>query len=592
MATSELGIIDGQKDMRAMEGPWVFDEDDWLLIAMLQDPIYCAELLFNDPLNYAYSGCYHVRDYQYPLFRPIHNYQTFPCARDVGKTESIKARAVSHAFKRLGEGMLITAPELIHLEPLTQQIESRILETRLTRDFLKTDNQKTGFTHKPFQCDFADGTQIIGRIPKISGTGVKGQHVPDLIVEEAQDYPPNGWTEVFPTVLKDHVGPDGQPDYTFHCYGVHSAGRGGKFGEIASGGEFRVTAITAPMKPSWNGQEKRGAAAMYGGTNSPDYRRNMLGEPGTSYSQFFVTSHLMACMDQDSESKYNTQVFKEQQLSAEELPNLLPPGGDVGELLDLPENLGQQVYCGMDVGLVTDPTVITIWAVLPDEKRTPRLTLVRMIFAWRFTEGQIRQLTYRIARQYGQTLRAFGQDITGLGLPLYQAAASDEQCPKHLKEVMEGYVFNAKVPVAVDPDFVSEQGDKLIDQYGHMVEVVHNKWTGGDQLVAKMTMIEASTRYLRGFVDEGFLRLPFHQKLIKDFQGETTERIRAMAGVKKKPNAFHMLDSSRAMAMAYKQGEVDEQVYVKPTGPVLDKAINVAGGIAEQGMQISAPTGL
>jgi hypothetical protein len=57
-------------------------------------------------------------DYQYPLFRPDDNYEGFPCARSVGKTESIKARAVSHAFKRQGEDMLITAPELIHLMPL------------------------------------------------------------------------------------------------------------------------------------------------------------------------------------------------------------------------------------------------------------------------------------------------------------------------------------------------------------------------------------------------------------------------------------------------------------------------------------------
>ncbi len=95
-----------------------------------------------------------------------------------------------------------------------------------------------------------------------------------------------------------------------------------------------------------------------------------------------------------------------------------------------------------------------------------------------------------------------------------------------------------------------------------------------------MTMIEASTRYLRGFVDEGFLLLPFHDKLIADFQGETEQRVKAMAGVKKKPSAFHMLDAARAMAMAYKQGEIEEKVYSRKHEPVLDRAVNVSPAYA------------
>jgi hypothetical protein len=39
----------------------------------------------------------------------------------------MKADAVSHVFRRQGEDMLITAPELIHLMPLCDAIEERIL---------------------------------------------------------------------------------------------------------------------------------------------------------------------------------------------------------------------------------------------------------------------------------------------------------------------------------------------------------------------------------------------------------------------------------------------------------------------------------
>jgi hypothetical protein len=564
--------------MKASEGVWMFDEEDWALIAMLADPVFCAELLFENPLNYEHGGCYTVLDYQYPLFRPVGNYQTFPCARSVGKTESLKARSVSHTFRRMGEDLLLTAPELIHLSPLTQAIESRITSTRLTRDFLKKENQRTGIVKTPaFQIDFMDGTRIMGRIPRLSGQGVKGMHEPDMMMDESQDYPDRGFTEIHETVMKDHVNSSGDYDFTYHLYGVHAAGQGGRFATLVESGDFKVTAITAIMKPGWNKQEKAAAAAMYGGTTSPDYRRNILGEPGSGSSQFFVTSRLMACVDQNQESTYNEAEYKSQELRAEEIDKLLPEGEDVGTLLDLPEGLGQQVYGGMDVGLVNDPTVIQIWAVLPDTQKRRRLKLVRQIHLWRFRERQIRQCTYRIARQYGLTLRAFGQDITGLGLPLYQAMEDAEECPEHLREVARGYVFNAKIPVAVNPQYVSKEGGEMVDQYGHIVEERINPWTGAKELVAKMTMIEASTRYLRKFVDDTFLWIPFLPALVKDMQGETEQRVRAMGSpqLRKKPNAFHMLDAMRAMAMAYMAGEIEEMVLQHAPGPVLEQALDL-----------------
>lgn len=575
MAVGQLGEMLGQKELRVIEGTWRMEEEDWLLYAMLTDPIFCAELLFEDPNNHTHGSCYVVRDYQFPLFRPPDGYAAFPCARSTGKTESIKARSVSHAFKRMGEDMLLTAPELIHLEALTQHVEQRIGEVRLTREFLKRDSQKTGFTHKPFMVEFTDGTRIIGRIPRLTGTGVKGMHEPDMIMDEAQDYPPKGYTEIHETVEKDHVDNTGKLDFTYHLYGVHSGAAGGRFENLAESGEFKVTAITALMRPGWNKAEKAAAAAMYGGTHSPDYRRNILGEPGTALSQFFVTSRLMSCLDQDSESHYNTAEFKDIHIMAEDVDKMFGKGGDFTGLFELPPNLGPLVYGGMDVGLVNDPTVITIFAVQKDKQKVERLKLMRMIHLWRFRERQIREAAYRIDLTYGATLQVFGQDITGLGLPLLQAMEDDEQCPEHLRGVSRGYVFNAKVPVGVDRNYVSEVGGKMVDQYGNMVRIERDIWTGKDRYVSEQTMIEASTRYLRNFVDTGFLMLPFHQGLVKDMQGETEQRVRAMgaAHLRKKPNAFHMLDAMRAMAMGYMSKTVEENVLQADHQPVLDVAV-------------------
>ncbi len=501
-------------------------------------------------------------------------------------TESIKAKAVCHVFRRQGEDMLVGAPELIHLLPLTDAIESRIRATRLTSAFVDDRNQRTGYTHKPFGVNFIDGTKIVGRIPKISGTGFKAMHEPDMVLEEAQDMPEKGYIEAHETVIKDHVDRDGQPDFTYHLYGVQSGAKDGRFYRLSTSGEFKITRVTALMRPGWGPAEKGRAAAMYGGTQSPDYKRNILGEAGGSSSAFFVTARLMSCLDQDRESKYNEVEWKRQELLSEEVDRMLGDYPDKGErdeamlellrsLIDLPE-LGQQVYFGMDIGLVNDPTVITLWSI-ESEKGKSRLKLVRMFHLWRFREKQIRQVLYLIGFKYGQRLRGGGIDATGLGLPLFQAMGDDEVAPQHLLDVTRGYVFNAKVPIGIDKSLVTKDSSGMMrDHYGNIVEEETDPFTGTTRWVVRMTMIEASTRYLREFVDTGFMLLPFDPEIVGDMQGETEQRVKAMAGARKKPAAFHILDSMRAFAMAYKAADVEQQLKVTEQTPVLARAVDAS----------------
>lgn len=579
-----LGEIDGMgagKNIRHEEGIWEYDEDDFLLMAMLMDPIYASELMFADPTNREYSGCYRVRDYQYPLFRIEDQYAGAACARSTGKTESMKARGFSHTFKRIGENMLITAPELIHLLPLTDSIEERIRDTRLTREFLDTRGGQTGFTHRPFGVNYLDGTKIVGRIPRLTGTGVKGQHQPDLIVEEAQDYPEKGWIEVHETVEKDHIDADGNPDFTYHFYGVHSGARDSGFFKRINDGAFRLINVTALQRPGWGKAEKDAAKAAYGGTSSPDYRRNILGEPGAAASPMFVTSRLIACVDQDRESKYNENGYVHQNLRVEEVDQMLEenPEMTMSDILNLPMSFGS-IYCGADLGLTTSPTVISVFSHEAVEKK-PRLKLIRRYTIERFRVKQIRQVMYSLAWHFGNRLEAFGIDATGLGFPIFQEIEDDENAPQHLLNVVRGYFFNAQVPVDVDPDFVTEDSTgQLRDQYGSAVKRIKDEWTNAEKLVTYMSMIEASTRYLRDFVDSGFLMLPFDTEIVSDMQGETAQRVQKIGQMtgRRKPNAFHILDSMRAAAMGFRAEEIEEKMESKPPAPVLDMAVDLSEG--------------
>lgn len=561
----ELGEVTGFKGNQVRRGPWVLDDTDFWLATLLTDPIYAPELLWNDPVNHAYGGCYRVRDYQYPLNRPSSNYQGHACARSVGKTESIKAKAFTHAFRRHGQGMLLTAPELIHLLPLTDAVEGRIRDCRLTRELLDTRNQKTGFTHRPFGVDFIDGTKIIGRIPRLSGTGVKGQHVPDLIVDEAQDYPERGWIEVHEVVMKDTVDSEGNPDFHYEFYGVHSGARNSGFYSRSQQGAFKMIHITAIQRPGWGNAEKQAAKAAYGSTSSPDYRRNILGEPGSAASAFFVVARVAACTDQDRESDYNQQEYRHINLRAEEFDELGLPMLDV---LDLPSGY-KHVWGGADLGLTNSPTMIVLFALVK-VAGAERLKMIRRIEMNRFRARHIVDAWLAIGQHFGKALEGFGVDSTGLGFPIMQAMEDDQAATPHLASVTRGYFFNSKVPVHVKAENISlGQGGEMRDQYGTAVKEEVDPLTGDRRFVTYMTMIEASTRYLREWVDKTFLMIPFDSDIHRDMMGETAQRVRAAGELKRKPNMFHILDAMRSAAMVYQREEIEEAVD-PPIPAVLD----------------------
>ena len=77
----------------------------------------------------------------------------------------------------------------------------------------------------------------------------------------------------------------------------------------------------------------------------------------------------------------------------------------------------------------------------------------------------------------------------------------------------------------------------------------------------KMTMIEASTRYLREYVDSLFMQLPFDPEIAGDFQGETEQRVRAMAGDDaRSPTPSTSWTRRARFAMVYKAQDIEAQI--------------------------------
>lgn len=207
----------------------------------------------------------------------------------LGKSMSIMARACAFPLVHPGQEMVITAPELVHLEPIVSKIEAQMYAVRLYRDMLVTG--RSGVTHRPFQMNFLNQARIIGRIPQKDGRGVKGLHPVWLEMDEGQDYPHAGWVELTETVNKAVEGA------TWRVHGVTRGVRDDfyKHTKDSASNPWTVHRYPAMCRPTWTDEERQDKIAQYGGRDDPDYRRNVLGLHGDSMQPIFVLARLMAC---------------------------------------------------------------------------------------------------------------------------------------------------------------------------------------------------------------------------------------------------------------------------------------------------------
>lgn len=158
------------------------DEDECYLAAILDDPsgIELAEFLWIDEEQP--DGIFRCWDFQWGLFRHEETFQIDYCGRSIGKSTGIIMRAFAFPFNFPGQEMLITAPELNHLRPVTDKVEHQIKSHRITREMLPKQ-RGDGINHQPqFQAQFSNNARIISRLPQKSGLGVKGSVISSSVI--------------------------------------------------------------------------------------------------------------------------------------------------------------------------------------------------------------------------------------------------------------------------------------------------------------------------------------------------------------------------------------------------------------------------
>ena len=130
-------------------------EEECYFLAIIKDDsgIDLAEFLWEDSTADNEEGLFRAWDFQIPWWRKKERLFIDACARAIGKTTSIILRGWAFPIQYPGFEMVVTAPELVHLNPLSARIEDRIKQTRLTRELLPGGVGR-GFTHRPFQVNF------------------------------------------------------------------------------------------------------------------------------------------------------------------------------------------------------------------------------------------------------------------------------------------------------------------------------------------------------------------------------------------------------------------------------------------------------
>lgn len=531
------------------------DEEESYLAAILDDPsgIELAEFLWTDEEKP--DRCFRVWDFQWTWYHNDSTFQIDQAGRSLGKSVGITMRAFAFPFNFPGQEMLITAPELNHLRPITDKVENLILGNRLSRELLPRV-KGAGINHQPqFQARFQNGARIISRLPNRDGKGVKGMHPLVLEADEMQDYPAAGWTELIETMKAGSEGAQ------WRCHGV-SRGVRDTYYRMTTGNNpdlpFYVHRYMAPHRPNWSDAERRSKIAIYGGTeDNVDYRRNIFGEHGDAHNPIFVLARLMACVRINESawaSEYNDDVYAKIKVNDELHRKAKLP---IENFIDLPGSHLDEAYtsywAGMDVGFTNDPTEILVFGVTKRGKHDLHRLLTRVQLNRISAQDQC-DVVRHLFRFYGKRLRRFGMDKTGNGLPLWQLLRDDPTLAGRLA----GYGFSEKKAVEFD-DRPLERNERPEDA------------------VIEKNVIDFATDELRKLVDLQAVELPYDVELLTEFQGQQVIVVKDMGsagGIRRKYSggSCHTLDAAR-MFTAAKTLEAIEAVLERPQrrrGPVLE----------------------
>lgn len=413
-------------------------EEEWALYEVLRHPAWCGEFVRNMELELEdVEGEPWVHtNYQYEFLLDFGPQVSLCCGRAVGKTEALVTKIMWHAINGYHESVLFTVPNRSHLDPVFLGLQKRFRGNK----FLQWWVDRYSVNSQQFLIKFLNNFTLVCRIAGTSGTGVNvvGLHVPIIILDESAYYPWGTWLELQP-VINDWVPgyqiivsgvPDGRREKSV-CYHCDTS--------VA----FSRHKISAYENPRFTKEAEERAIAQYGGRDSEDFKRQVLGEHGTPTFAVF-DRELLRLEDYDVPvlRLYGAQLKKDSQLPYRVLMNLPSP-----------PRYAEALIVGIDLGY-TQPTAINVLYKLEDSNKwyfLLRLELHQVAY------DEQEKIINRLDTRYNPTYIGMDVGAGGQGKSLYHNFINSERyADKSFAERLVPVEFGGTVVVGID-----EEGQEL-----------------------------------------------------------------------------------------------------------------------------------
>lgn len=325
-------------------------EEELALYEVLRHPVWCYEFLSRLESE---ESVFEFTSYQKEILLDFNNMVSIRAGRAVGKTQSLIAKITWHAVNGFFREVLYTVPNRSHLDPVFLGIQKKFR----VNPFLKYWLGRFSVNAQQFMIKFMNNFTLICRIAGTSGTGVNvvGLHVPVIILDESSYYDWRTWVELQQVLNDWEEGnqmvvagvPDGRREKSV-LYACDTSP------------SFTKHRISAYDNPRFTKEAEQRAIEQFGGKDSQDFIRQVLGEHGTPTFSMFDRENMRI-----EEYMYPTiRVF------GDKIKSDVHALDRIAINLPLPPKRSDSLVLGVDLGF-TEPTAIialylldNIWYIL------------------------------------------------------------------------------------------------------------------------------------------------------------------------------------------------------------------------------------
>jgi hypothetical protein len=240
------------------------------------------------------DGCFRLWDFQWALYRNEATFQIDHMGRSLGKSWASRCAPSRSRSTTPAQEMLITAPELNHLRPVTDKVEHLFRLHRLARDAAQASAATGSTTSRSSRPTSSTTPGSSAGCPTATAAASRAMHPLVIEMDEGQDFPENGWIELIETMK--HYEPGAQWRCTASPAASATATTSTRWARTPTC-RSTSTATWPCTGPAGTPSERKAKIAIYGGTDDNiDYRRNIYGEHGDATNPVFVLHRLMACV--------------------------------------------------------------------------------------------------------------------------------------------------------------------------------------------------------------------------------------------------------------------------------------------------------